>query len=220
MNSLRQILGQHWEPLPPLARKAIVTLLATLVILVVALFSVQGGSQNSVSFSDSFSGGQAFSTPAPSTADSFRPTGSIETKVVVQVVGRVKNPGVYELPSDSRVLDAIFLAGGFESDADQASLNLARPLNDGEQLIVLAKNTAGVSTQSGLMSGSGSGNLISINLADAGTLDSLPGIGPALAQRIVDYRSANGGFRTIGDLEKVAGIGPSLLARLKNLVTL
>ena len=196
-------------------------LLAALLVLTVVLFSVQDGSQNTVSFSNSFTG-DVVSASTPSKGPDFGDGEmTIQTKVVVQVVGRVKNPGVYELPADSRVLDAVFQAGGFESDADQASLNLARPLNDGEQLVVLSKSEtsmAGSETSDGLAHGQS--RLISLNLADTNLLDSLPGIGPSLAQRIVDYRAANGGFRSVSDLDKVAGIGPSLMARLKDLVSL
>jgi competence protein ComEA len=114
-------------------------------------------------------------------------------------------------------MDAVFAAGGFTKGADQASINLARPLNDGEQILVasLSNESAGSSA-----SASTSSKLVNLNRADASALDSLPGIGPTLAQRIMDYRQANGGFRSINDLGKVAGIGPSLLAKLQNLVTL
>jgi competence protein ComEA len=128
-------------------------------------------------------------------------------------VGEVQNPGVYQLASNSRVLDAIFASGGFTKDADQASINLARLVNDGEQILVLARGTQSQSSSGGQT------GLVNLNFADASQLDALPGIGPTLAQRIVDYRKANGGFTSLGDLGKVAGFGPSVLGKLTDLVT-
>ena len=139
----------------------------------------------------------------------------LSQQLVVHVVGAVKSPGVYQLETNARVLDAIFAAGGFTSKADQASVNLARPVNDGEQIIVLQLDGTGAASVS---QGSQSA-LVNLNQADASQLDSLPGIGPTLAQRIVDYRRLNGGFTSLTDLGKVAGLGPSLIAKLSNLVT-
>jgi competence protein ComEA len=219
MNALRRAIEEHWAPIPAFGRRTILFLLGATGVLAVAIFGVQGGSQNTVSLPKSVPFSSASAPSWSSSVGNSGATNSLQTKLVVQVVGCVKSPGVYELADGSRVLDAIFLAGGFTPDADQASLNLARPVNDGEQLNVLSKAVS----IGGVVGGApteGAGHLISINLADAGTLDTLPGIGPALAQRIVDYRTANGGFRSLSDLDKVSGIGPSLLAKLKTLVTL
>lgn len=139
----------------------------------------------------------------------------LSQQLVVHVVGAVKSPGVYQLETNARVLDAIFAAGGFTPKADQASVNLARPINDGEQIIVLQLDGTGAAS----VSQGSQLALVNLNQADASQLDSLPGIGPTLAQRIVDYRRLNGGFTSLTDLGKVAGFGPSLIAKLSKLVT-
>lgn len=137
----------------------------------------------------------------------------------MHVVGQVQTPGVYQLDSPARVFDAIALAGGFSPKADQASLNLARLLNDGEQLVVLARGESVADGNLGVGSATGS-KLVNLNRASVAELDTLPGIGATLAARIIDYRTSNGSFSSVQDLGKVAGIGTKLLASLKPLVTL
>ncbi|MFL6175980.1 MAG: helix-hairpin-helix domain-containing protein [Ornithinibacter sp.] len=148
--------------------------------------------------------------------------------VVVHVVGRVKHPGVRRLPVGSRVTDAVEAAGGVATKADLSALNLARVLVDGEQVRVPAVGEpvaraptagAGSATSGGAGSGS-SGAPVSINTADLAGLDSLPGVGPVLAQRILDWRSSHGRFTSIDELGEVSGIGEKLLAQLTPLVTL
>jgi competence protein ComEA len=141
---------------------------------------------------------------------SSKPTVST-AKIFVHIAGKVRKPGIYQLDSGARVYDLVLLAGGFSAKANQASVNLARVLTDGEQVII----TDGNSAVQGLQS-----NLISLNQASASTLEDLPGVGPALASRIVDWREANGGFKTKEDLLNVAGIGDKLFASVKELVTL
>ena len=148
--------------------------------------------------------------------------------VVVHVVGEVASPGVVELAAGSRVDDAISAAGGATTRADLAALNLARVVIDGEQVVVpepgddlapqagaqLGGRTAAEAVGSG---GSASGT-VDLNGADAAALDALPGIGPVLAGRIVDWRQANRRFTSIDQLGEVDGIGPTLLAKLRPLV--
>ncbi len=155
-------------------------------------------------------------TPTP------RPTATM-VLIVVDVRGAVHNPGVYTLPAGSRVQDALTRAGEVTSDADTRSLNLARRLNDGEQLYVPRYGEAtplppptparGAPTPTRLAS------KININTASVAELDTLPGIGPALAQRIIDYRTQHGDFKTIEDLKKVRGIGEALFNQIKDLIT-
>lgn len=148
------------------------------------------------------------------------------TVVVVHVVGEVKEPGVYDLPANSRVTDAIEAAGGATKDADLTSINLARVLFDGEQIFISNINSAvtpSTSSSSSSSSGSSSSNpagRININMANAAQLDQLPGIGPVIAGRIVEYRNQNGPFRQLTDLKQVSGIGDAIYDKIKDLITL
>jgi competence protein ComEA len=132
----------------------------------------------------------------------------------VHVVGEVKSPGMYQLPIGARLVDAVFAAGGLTEEADNASVNLARELTDGEQIIVFSIS------QEGQAAGTTASGLVSLNRAGDKELEELPGIGPALAGRIVAWREANGGFKSVQDLLKVSGIGENLLAGVIDLVTL
>lgn len=146
---------------------------------------------------------------------------SDNTAVYVHVAGAVRSPGVYELPSGSRVADALRAAGGATADADANSINLARPCTDGERIYVPRRGET-PPPDSGGGSGPGggaAGGKININLASASQLEELPGIGPSLAQRIVDYRDKHGAFKTIRDLMKVQGIGEKKFAALEEYVT-
>ena len=150
-----------------------------------------------------------FSVSADETANEV-----IEQFVYVHVVGEVASPGMYQLPIGARLVDAVFAAGGLTEDADNASVNLARELSDGEQIVVFSIS------QEGQSPGTNSSGLISLNRAGDKELEELPGIGPALAGRIIAWREANGGFKSVQDLLKVSGIGESLLSGVVDLVTL
>jgi competence protein ComEA len=137
-----------------------------------------------------------------------------EQFLFVHIVGEVKTPGMYQLPFGARLVDAVFAAGGLTAEADNSSVNLARELSDGEQVVVFKvgeEGEAGTSSQ---------GGLVSINRADEKQLEELPGIGPALSARIIAWREANGGFKSKKDLLKVSGIGESILAGFIDLITL
>ena len=136
----------------------------------------------------------------------------------VHLVGEVANPGIYKLPSGSRLFDAVLAAGGFTELADQSSVNLAREISDGEQIVVLASGVSQSIGQTG--STTSQAKQISLNRASQLELESLPGVGPALAVRMVDWRAANGGFKKKQDLMKVSGIGQKLFAGIEALVTL
>ena len=144
------------------------------------------------------------------------PTSSaISPAVVVHVVGAVRAPGVVHLPGGARVADAVAAAGGAEPDADLARLNLARVLADGEQVVVPRPGDA-VTTAPDAAPGA-SGMLLDLNSAGLADLDALPGIGPVLAQRILDRRKEHR-FTSVDELGEVSGIGPTLLDRLRPLV--
>jgi competence protein ComEA len=132
--------------------------------------------------------------------------------LVVDIQGEVKTPGVYELPINSRVNDAIKVAGGAKPSADLSFINQARVVKDGEQIFVDKKYiSSGDVRRSVTVSG-----IININRATAKELDKLPGIGPVIAGRIVEYRKVNGFFQSIDDLKKVQGIGASTLEKFKS----
>ena len=149
-------------------------------------------------------------------AASGRPSSSAE--LFVHVSGAVNKPGLIRLPPDSRVVNAVEAAGGFAEGADPAGLNLARRVHDGEQLRAPLVGEALVGEPLASDASAGSA-LIDLNRATAGDLEALPRIGPALAQRIVDWRSANGSFTAITDLLEVTGIGQKLFDGLKDKVT-
>ena len=146
--------------------------------------------------------------------------------VVVHVVGQVRRPGVQRLPPGSRVADALAAAGGATKGADLARVNLARVLVDGEQVVVPAPGDPDPpgAPNGGATGGSGSppggSDLVPINTADLAELDTLPGVGPVLAQRILDWRAEHGRFTAVDELGEVSGIGEKLLERLRPLVTL
>jgi competence protein ComEA len=135
-------------------------------------------------------------------------------RLVVDVAGAVRRPGLYHLPAGTRIADAVTAAGGATAKADLPLVNLAAPLADGEQVLVPARGATGAAA-GGVPSPTAP---LDLNTASAEQLDALPGVGPATAQKIIDYRQAHGPFRSIDELEAVPGIGPSKLAQLKGLV--
>jgi competence protein ComEA len=138
-----------------------------------------------------------------------------EPEIFVDVTGAVNNPGVYTLTGRSRVIDAIKAAGDSAPGADLSTINLARMLNDGEQIYVdsTVVNSAGQRVSKKVSSGP-----ININRATLRQLDALDGIGPVIAGRIIEYRRKNGSFLTVDDLQKVSGIGAAKFAQIKSKV--
>jgi competence protein ComEA len=134
----------------------------------------------------------------------------------VHVSGAVRAPGLYMLPYGSRVMDAVAAAGGFARDAVRDGVNLAQVLGDGEQLAVPHKGAARGATGS---SPAAAGGKINLNTADEAALDTLPRIGPAMAQRIIAWRTQHGRFTSVEDLLAVPGIGDKMLEALRDLVT-
>lgn len=141
--------------------------------------------------------------------------------VVVSVVGPVARPGLVTLPAGARVADAVEAAGGLLPEADPASLNLAAPLTDGEQIAVALPGGAAAPDGAGTEAAGApvvAPARLHLNTATAADLDGLPGIGPVLAQRIVDHRSRHGPFTAVDELDDVPGIGPATAAELAELV--
>ena len=159
----------------------------------------------------------AFLIFKPHTAEAIAPTvPTIVTPpmLVIDVQGEVNKPGVYELPINSRVNDAIKSAGGANKSADLSYLNQARMLKDGEQIYVEKKIPA--SSSVARKSSATFNGILNINRATAKELDKLPGIGPVIAGRIIEFRKVNGPFQSIDDLRKVQGIGASTLEKFKS----
>ncbi len=155
--------------------------------------------------------------PAPSGA-SVSPSPS--AALLVDVAGWVRDPGVYEFREGDRVIDALDAAGGARPGAGLDSLNLAAPLADGTQILV--PRATGAVPSGGVPGGSsspGASSQVNINTASATELETLPGVGEVIAQRIVDYRTQNGPFASVDDLLDVSGIGDATLAEMRDMVT-
>ncbi len=201
---------------------AVVLLIAAAVVAVLVSATAQQGSSVAVptgTFGALSGGGSAVPT------DGVGGSGS-SGEVVVHVTGAVRTPGLVVLAAGARVVDAVAAAGGFADGADPAALNLARPVSDGEQLVVLRVGeapAAGAASAGAPAAGGGSGTgggaaAVNLNTATQAELETLPRIGPALAQRILDWRQANGRFVKPADLLKVSGIGQKLFDGLKDRV--
>ncbi|WP_338060253.1 ComEA family DNA-binding protein [Streptomyces atratus] len=141
--------------------------------------------------------------------------------IVVDVSGKVRSPGIHQLPSGARVADALRAAGGARPGVDLTGINRARVLMDGEQIVVGAPPgppAAGSTGGAAAGGGSPTSGPVSLNRATLEQLDTLPGVGPVLAQHIVDYRTQHGGFRSVDELREVNGIGDRRFADLQPLV--
>jgi competence protein ComEA len=141
-------------------------------------------------------------------------------ELVVHVAGAVLQPGLYRLPEGSRVDDAIAEAGGARPRAALDLVNLAAPVADGQQVVVPVRGSASATGSPGALEPGVAGGMVHLNSATLEQLDELPGVGPVTAQQIVDYRTANGAFRSVDELDAVPGIGPARLEQLRPLVDL
>lgn len=159
------------------------------------------------------------------------PAGKEKTQgeIRVDLEGAVKKPGVYSLKEGSIFEDLLKIAGGFEENADQAKiaqeLNRAEELSDGQKIYIPFKGeVAGEKTETTSSAGSSQSSQmvgkININTATAEELDTLSGIGPAYAKRIIDYRTANGGFKSIDQIQEIKGIGPKTFEKIKDQITI
>ena len=177
----------------PIQKRALLAM--SVVVVVLSIFIVIRGNTDEI-------------TPPPVVVEQVQ-----APQIFVDVTGAVNTPGVYTLTASSRVIDAIKAAGGSAPGADLSTINLARVLADGEQIYVDAAvtNSKGVRVSTTKRSGP-----ININRATVGDFDSLDGIGPVIANRIVSYRKTHGPFITVEDLQKVSGIGAAKFAQIKS----
>ena len=164
---------------------------------------------------------------APSTSDeeiavevseSTMPT----TEILVDIKGAIQQPGVYHLPSDARLHELIFAAGGFTKEAEERQLNLAEKLSDQQMIYVPSKEEVDFSVELPQLNQEGNAEtgLINLNTATLLQLQELPGIGPAKAQAIITYREENGLFKTVEDLLNISGFGEKTLEKLRAMITL
>ena len=200
---------------------AVVLLLLALVLAIVVSAIGQQAGQRTVGTGSIPLG--STSTVAPfDAAASSAPTDSDQGAIIfVHVLGAVATPGLFQLHDGARVMDAIAAAGGLTAEADPAGVNLARVIGDGEQFYVPRQGEVPpvLPAAAGGSAGGAPAVKVNLNTATVADLDSLPRIGPTMAQRIIDYRAANGRFTSVDGLRDVAGIGDKTFEALKELIT-
>ena len=200
-------------------RKALIAVVAAIALCAVCAAGIMDarGSERIVIERADTQAGTVSHGDAGAGGSSAEVAGDQVSSVVVDVSGAVRNPTVATLPEGSRVYEAIEAAGGLADDADLSALNRAAVLEDGEKVYVPAASQE-PEGGSGEPSSSREPTLVNINLADVDELDTLPGIGPATAQAIVDDRAANGRFASPEDLMRVSGIGEKKFEKLATLI--
>lgn len=219
-------LTEDDEPAEPSAARLLpgATTVAALIVVVVLIAAVgvwrhavarehsqalaQSSSEREESEAAAVATGPSPSAPASASASA----GDRTDAVVVYVSGAVASPGVLTLPASSRVIDAITAAGGATPEADLESINLARILVDGEQIRVAV---VGETPPAASEAGTPAGTCVRLATATEAELQTLPGIGPALAQRIISYRATHPRLSTVEELDDVPGIGPSLIEKIR-----
>jgi competence protein ComEA len=182
--------------------------IAVLVLVISVLVSATSASGTTADYATTAKPSAAAPTPTPT-----------PTLMLVQVVGQVRHPGLVHLPAGARAIDAVTAAGGALPNADESAVNLAARVTDGEQLVLPKVGAAPVAASGAAGGGAVSSGPVSLSSASEAQLETLPRIGPAMAARIIAYRTAHGGFTRVDDLLNVGGIGAKTLAALKPLVT-
>lgn len=226
----REATGSHsrlrWDPgRPGAVAMCVVAVLAALLAAGLTWWSRpqaaggdRTGMQSVVASTDTAAQGMA-APPDGSGSASSSPAeggpGPVQDQLVVSVIGQVHQPGLVTVADGARVADAITAAGGALPEADLSTVNLARLLVDGEQIAVGVPGSA----LPGGSDRSSAGDLVDLNSADRAELEELPGIGPVLAERILDFREENAGFTNVEQLREVSGIGPTVYEDIVDLVT-
>ena len=213
------------EEEPPAARRqplrpVVVAVAATALAAWVVVRLTSGGSATSLELVPgtpvpSVSGVLvAAGTPTTTGPSPAAPDPSAAAGVVVQVLGQVRRPGLVTLPAGSRVADAVRAAGGLVRGGSSGGLNLARPVTDGEQIVV-SPDAGALTAAAGATSVGSPSSVVDLNAATATDLDTLPGVGPVMASRILDWRTAHGRFASVDQLREVSGIGSRTFERLR-----
>jgi competence protein ComEA len=232
---LPDVSGRALAALNP-GRRAVKALAAVAaIVVVISAFLAWHSRPSTVSVNTPLTGPATARRPAAGTTAAgtlvppaqSSPTASSDVMLVVAVEGKVKRPGLVRLPPGSRIADAIAGAGGALPGTDLSFVNLAQKVVDGQLIVVgvalplgaAATAGSGAAPGAGGSGGLAAGAPINLNSATGADLDTLPGIGPALAQRIIDYRTQHSGFRTVDELRNVSGIGDAKFADIKDLVT-
>ena len=181
-----------------------------LLVLMIILLAAAGGTYYGL-----YSEEQAVVLDAAATAESNPP----KQEITVYVTGAVNKPGLVKVTEGARAADAVNACGGLLPTADGEKINMAQSLKDGQQLKVPEKIGTNGKTDSGKMDktkAADSGEKVNINTADEKALDTLPGVGPAMAKRIIEYRETEGAFQSIEDIKKIRGIGEAKFAKMKD----
>jgi competence protein ComEA len=192
--------------IPALSRRQLFGIAAAIAVLLILVVRHHGG-------------GARAHVVAPVRVAAAKPVAAAAKLLVIDVAGEVRRPGLYRLRSGSRIDDAITAAGGPTPKAQLDGVNLAAPIADGEQVVVPGRGAAGAAApSSSSAAGSSPTAPLDLNTATLEQLESLPGIGPVTAQKILDYRQAHGAFHAVSELQGVPGIGPAHMTQLKGLV--
>ncbi len=201
----------------PMYKKSLFILLCIAVITAtVAFFTYHDNSEDTVNLPIS----SESATPDTSTADVKNSTGNADEDIMVYVNGEVNSPGLVSLKQDSRIADAIQACGDFTPNADKSSVNLAQKAVDGMQINVLSATMQTATNGNNNNANISSNSKVNINTATKEELDTLPGIGPAMAERIIEYRQTNGSFKNIDEIKNVRGIGEAKFAKMQDKITI